>query len=852
MFFDRLYKSITPLALALAFAGCSDYFEMPDQEPVPGAPGTLTIQLSNTRGSRSEASKNSENLIDNVIVCLYPNTAAENVEAVATGIFTGRNADGGDKVTMYLTDEMISTLFEDIDGKTCKVFVVANYPVGATLPDKPTIAQLKAIPVTSTFRTVPVQPSFIMTGSGTEVIYHKSTETGTKGTAGGSVILTRAAAKIQLNLKFPESLTVTNASGEKETWVPGIDATLSAMLNRGVQTSVAYPVGTEANPWKPNEATSYYDSDASNDESCRDFDLKLNTVTGTYDMKVPFYTYPNAWSASLLETNTTNITLRVRWGRLSEGETTPSSWVNYYYQVPVTPVGINQIDRNYSYNINLEVGMFGSLLPETPTEIEGSYQIVNWSDQEVPVEIKDFRYLVVNPNVVTIDNEANILIPFYSSHPLKEDMDITMTFQRFNFFTGDYGDVVNITIPKETIDASVSGDEKMVTYGIVKEGTQSYIRINHPLLIWTPKNVNGNTVSLTDVQNRPTNPTEQNIQNAVNTYVSRNIDKFVPPTTAAEIADAEPYSAYVFNIKIQHADNAKYNADIKITQYPAMYIDPVRNPGGGTTSYNGTRATGNVIVNAGYGSSGSNILGTMDNTLSGSNANPNMYIINVSQLSEGSGYSIGDPRSPFTNNNLSGADNLTTRASDDVAAGAYTGTFNNYTQNVTNNWCRRAPALYPNINQRTLTYYYPTIEDKEEYVMMIAPKFRVASSYGKTQDMNRQGARRRMATYQEFNCPAGRWRLPTYGELEYIVKLSGTGKIPILFTETTGNLKGYWTAQGVCRVNRDGTIQLTNSTTGSVRGIYDEWYWEQYPQYSITPSGNNYTYTLGDMPRVIK
>lgn len=848
MFFDRLYKSITPLALALAFAGCSDYFEMPDQEPVPGAPGTLTIQLSNTRGSRSEASKNSENLIHNVIVCLYPNTAAENVEAVATGIFTGRNADGGDKVTMYLTDEMISTLFEDIDGKTCKVFVVANYPVGATLPDKPTIAQLKAIPVTSTFRTVPVQPSFIMTGSGTEVIYHKSTETGTKGTAGGSVILTRAAAKIQLNLKFPESLTVTNASGEKETWVPGIDATLSAMLNRGVQTSVAYPVGTEANPWKPNEATSYYDSDASNDESCRDFDLKLNTVTGTYDMKVPFYTYPNAWSASLLETNTTNITLRVRWGRLSEGETTPSSWVNYYYQVPVTPVGINQIDRNYSYNINLEVGMFGSLLPETPTEIEGSYQIVNWSDQEVPVEIKDFRYLVVNPNVVTIDNEANILIPFYSSHPVvKEDMDIKMTFQRFNFFSGTEGDVVNITIPKETIDASVSGDEKMVTYDIVKDGTQSYIRINHPLLIWTPMHVVGNTSSevLLTGRTRPTNPTEQNIQNAVNSVVTQ-IDKFEPPTTAAEIADAVPYSAYVFKIRIQHHDNANYSEDITITQYPAMYIEADRNPANATTGALG----GNVYINNYSLTTNNNTYGVSTNWDGNTNKNPNMYVISISQLEETSKYFIGDPRMEYSNNDLSTGNNygqypdLTTATRNGDPAGT---------------WCERAPFLYGSGDTgwglsgttRRLQYYYPTIESQDnQYKMRVAPKIRVASSYGKSkQGLNRDNARRRIATYQEMGYPAGRWRLPTYGELEYIISLSQTGKIPVLFNSGST----YWTAQGACTVNTNGTLNLSGSTTGShyVRGVYDEWYWEQYPQYSIKPTGTNYTYTLGDMPRVI-
>ncbi len=104
-----------------------------------------------------------------------------------------------------------------------------------------------------------------------------------------------------------------------------------------------------------------------------------------------------------------------------------------------------------------------------------------------------------------------------------------------------------------------------------------------------------------------------------------------------------------------------------------------------------------------------------------------------------------------------------------------------------------------------------------------------------------------MATYQELNKPAGRWRLPTYGELEFIISLSSTGKIPELYSSG----EYYWTAQGACRVNSDGTITLNTSQTDDVycRGVYDEWYWEQYPQYKITPTGTNYSYTLGDVPR---
>lgn len=60
----------------------------------------------------------------------------------------------------------------------------------------------------------------------------------------------------------------------------------------------------------------------------------------------------------------------------------------------------------------------------------------------------------------------------------------------------------------------------------------------------------------------------------------------------------------------------------------------------------------------------------------------------------------------------------------------------------------------------------------------------------------------------------------------------------------------YWTAQGLYRVNSDATLtKVSNSNSGGVKGIYDEWYWEN-SQYNLTSNSNgNYTYTLGDVPR---
>ena len=66
---------------------------------------------------------------------------------------------------------------------------------------------------------------------------------------------------------------------------------------------------------------------------------------------------------------------------------------------------------------------------------------------------------------------------------------------------------------------------------------------------------------------------------------------------------------------------------------------------------------------------------------------------------------------------------------------------------------------------------------------MIAPVFKIASSWGvvTSGSINYVQAQKRCASYQENGYPAGRWRIPTEGEIEFIVSLSNMGYIPKLF-----------------------------------------------------------------------
>ena len=135
-----------------------------------------------------------------------------------------------------------------------------------------------------------------------------------------------------------------------------------------------------------------------------------------------------------------------------------------------------------------------------------------------------------------------------------------------------------------------------------------------------------------------------------------------------------------------------------------------------------------------------------------------------------------------------------------------------------------------------MTYYYPT-DFTSRTENMVAPKFRVASAYSVTyakEVTTIETAKGRCASYQEDGYPAGRWRMPTKAEYEFIVYQSYKGRIPVLF-DTSQN---YWCAHGYGKPNNQGKISMNGTVNSngelsldggaSIRCVYDEWYWEDY------------------------
>lgn len=243
------------------------------------------------------------------------------------------------------------------------------------------------------------------------------------------------------------------------------------------------------------------------------------------------------------------------------------------------------------------------------------------------------------------------------------------------------------------------------------------------------------------------------------------------------------YRPWTITFTVTNADNI--SQDITITHLPAIYVVGHWNEKGNNNRFvNRQKENTNKDWNS-YGVWGTNDqgyttsnfwLGTVVNDVDNdynTNRNLNQYKINISVLDDNK-YILGDPRKSIV-------DNLT------------------YLYGISN--------------------YHPTAStkdnnnDKPNINNTIAPSFLIASSWGITQPVEFEQAKRRCASYQENGYPAGRWRIPTDAEIEFVTRLSTNGYIPTLFQ---GN---YW--------NSSGGTRSSNATGNNiyVRCVYDLWFW---------------------------
>lgn len=274
-----------------------------------------------------------------------------------------------------------------------------------------------------------------------------------------------------------------------------------------------------------------------------------------------------------------------------------------------------------------------------------------------------------------------------------------------------------------------------------------------------------------------------------------------------------------FTIDIKHADSSSGLSTVKtvtVIQYPSIYVD--QNEGGNVFvdgyygRVNGKYAayregqdpvTGNS-ANSGQGATPygnitqfqSQQLNTTVISISAIGQESKTYTVNLDGSDQSRNYLIADPRVPadYTSSDLidyyTGTGTTTSAWGDDVASQILISSTTN-----------------PNF---------------------IAPKIMIASNWGRqgSGDTPFENSQKRCATYQEAGYPAGRWRLPTEAEVNFIINLQRYGFISQLFNPSAN----YWISDGHSISYNGSTVSVSSRTDGqSSRCIYDLWYWGDDP-----------------------
>lgn len=304
-------------------------------------------------------------------------------------------------------------------GTDCIVYAVANVDENK-LSGAKTVDALKAISVTSDFEVTQALPSFTMDGRAILTLNREAR------IVTGDIDLYRSAAKLTLSINVPDKLEVENkvtgpygTTTETVTYIPQTDQ-MHVWMTNGVKNSVlnSDPVAAPSDALYSNEIKVV-------DGVGSSFTLDESQPKYKYVQSVPFYSYPNKWDAYSPEGNSA-LTLVVPWRFTDKNGITQN--IMTYYRISVQPERC-EIVRNTHYDMRVTLSRLGSISVQEPVEMELEWNYtLEWNRQELPTDIKEIRYLLLNNNdfdtaldayAFEMNNETEITIPFNTSHPVE-------------------------------------------------------------------------------------------------------------------------------------------------------------------------------------------------------------------------------------------------------------------------------------------------------------------------------------------------------------------------------------------------------------------------------------------------
>lgn len=789
----------------LAMASCQR-LEIPSDEMKEGIRLSFVCSDPVTKAVTEKAGENAfnENKLATVDFFLYPDGGI-NQDAIFHDRLT--NVDPTQFYDIPLTDVFVNNTLCPRPKTKFYVYAIANYPGTWDGLANTAVYKLKAKTMELEKQSglvKAIQSSFVMaTDEPAEVELISRNKT---LAAQGIVQLKRVAAKITVYVRVAETVEIDNTIviGETtdtrhEIWRPRLDENMQIYLVHGaskgqVSGEPVAEVGQFDYTGRPFDFTKgeeheYYTY--TNTGTAEDPVYQKNTFTGTFYPSDPFYSYPQTWQFGSDEEP--YLKLQIPWdrdpGTSSGGSSYGTLQKNYYYRV-------------YCPGTELPDGISASLDRNHWYKIILNVSILGSETDDGELMISPATYYVVDwqereddsggsGTGIDTDKETEIKGARYLSVPKLDYTLYNVDHLEIPYVTSDECELAGLTITYQDFTGTTVQD-KSVTDITLSDGVYTFHQRTGEGIVSGQMYLANNRIYFIHGLRNDTSTTNYDV------------------------------SSYTFTFTIRHKDAAAtYYKDITITQYPAITI---------TAEYN-SNATGNgyAYVNNGTNNpTGIGSLGTNPSSQTAENANYNMIIIETTVLPEGSAYLLGDPRKNSIDNLLSG-----------------------WPATVSSNPAPWSASVQPmnGGTARNMTYYYP-VDNSAAADNIIAPRFRIASSKGATQPMTYANAFRRCATYQEDGYPAGRWRVPTKAEIEYIAKLNADGKIDRLLGSASGTTD-YWCNSGYVTVEMGKTPKYTEysgeSTTRYVRCVYDDWYWSNTTYTRIETGRNNFRW--GDEAR---
>lgn len=797
----KIYIIISAIAVLALTSACNLKTEFP---PLAGENQiSLNLQFSEP-GVKSDG-VGKENTINSVDYFFYTDTTEAAVfskrddsPTVSGGVYTISVEAGKDGVPSR------SELF--VDGKF-ELFAVFNAPEAITNADLTTIKQIAVDQSFAYYKDANpnkgwnVTPDrdpenhdkfFVMTGQ--KAIRKASGGSYANLDTDNTVDMKRLAAKVSAKINILSSKTLDE---DNTTWNPMLGAeNVRLYLCNFVQNSLLGAVN--AQPFLPEN----YTQDDYRVYALNTNDLEPSDGYYVIESQQDFYTYPIEWEAGAA--NEPYFKLIIPW-KEAEG-TVPNK--ELYYKI-MFPPSITSIEANKFYQLEVTVDFMGNEGEPTVT-IEGhNAQVVDWkANSAVSSAVSDAKYLSVERESTEYYTEKSG-ISFASSDNVY--LVINNVYQK-NLKTGNNEYIVqNGSLTNQRTDL----------------GTKAFLYDANNNVIGLQLTNGGIALKWIDLSNE-------------NSYLE--VGHPLDAQLTSEHMDVTSWF-YDITMKLVGVNGTAYDRHVVFEQKPNVYIvedpnsDGDSNANQGYVFLNGYKNGDTFTTSYGrnyttYLNSDSNYtyLGGA-NGLTGQNKNPNMYVITISVSEK---YKIGDPRS----------------TTNSAPSFTYIGYRNN--NDVTFNGTWRSLA-WTGEGNHALEFYRAASSDST--VLMIAPKIRIASSYGVCQTgISRNNAIARCAAYQEDGIPAGRWRLPTMAEVQFIGTLSSLGRIPYLFGRSNDQGQAvdadsyYWTANGLIHINNGSNppkAEPVSQGNGqeSVRCVYDEWFWGDA---TTTRPVNKNTFTWGD------